>query len=113
MPLCINDLGTYNMSGLDIQIPYKGMALPGYMAEPMDGQKPGVVVIGAIFGVDNDVKAITDRLAANGYLAIAPNMFWEDAVDTGILPVSPEGSEQHLTQKTRLKAQRKGKFWEV
>ncbi|MDG2033845.1 MAG: dienelactone hydrolase family protein [Rhodospirillales bacterium] len=90
------------MSGLDIQIPYKGMALPGYMAEPMDGQKPGVVVIGAIFGVDDDIKAITNRLAANGYPAIAPNMFWEDADDTGVLPVSPEGSERGRARAARV-----------
>ena len=90
------------MSGQDIQIPYKDMALPGYMAEPMDGQKPGVVVIGAIFGVDDDIKAITNRLAANGYPAIAPNMFWEDAEDTDVLPVSPEGSERGRARAARV-----------
>ncbi len=90
------------MSGKDIQISYNGTALPGYMAEPLGGQKPGVVVIGAIFGVDDDVKAITDRLAANGYLAIAPNMFWEDAEDTGVLPVSPEGSERGRARAARV-----------
>ena len=57
------------MSGKDINIPFHSRALPGYMAEPLDGQKPGVVVIGAIFGVDDDIKAITERLATNGYPA--------------------------------------------
>ena len=90
------------MNGQDIKIPYHGATLPGYMAEPRGGQKPGVVVIGAIFGVDNDVKAITDRLAANGYPAIAPNMFWEDAEDNGVLPVSTEGSERGRARAARV-----------
>ena len=90
------------MSGQDINIPYQSRALPGYMAEPVKGQKPGVVVIGAIFGVDDDIKAITDRLAANGYPAIAPNMFWEDAEDTDVLPVSPEGSERGRARAARV-----------
>ena len=90
------------MSGQDIDIPYHSRALPGYMAEPLDGQKPGVVVIGAIFGVDDDIKAITDRLAANGYPAIAPNMFWEDTEDTDVLPVSPEGSERGRARAARI-----------
>ena len=90
------------MSGQDIKIPYNSAALPGYMAEPLDGEKPGVVVIGAIFGVDDDVKAITNRLAANGYPAIAPNMFWEDAEDTDVLPVSPEGSERGRARAARV-----------
>ena len=90
------------MSGKYINIPYHSRTLPGYMAEPLEGQNPGVVVIGAIFGVDDDIKAITDRLAANGYPAIAPNMFWEDAEDTDVLPVSPEGSERGRGRAARV-----------
>ena len=91
------------MSGQDIQIPYNDTTIPGYMAEPADGQKPGVVVVGAIFGVDDDVKAITDRLAANGYPAVAPNMFWEDPDgNTGIIEVTPEGSEQGRARAGRV-----------
>jgi len=91
------------MSGQDIQIPYNDATIPGYLAEPADGQKPGVVVIGAIFGVDDDVKSITDRLAANGYPAIAPNMFFEDPEgNTGILQATPEGSEQGRARAGRV-----------
>ena len=97
-----NDQGTDNMSGQEINIPYLSRVMPGYIAEPLDGRKPGVVVIGAIFGVDDDIKAITDRLAANGYPAIAPNMFWEDAEDTDVLPVSPEGSERGRARAARV-----------
>ncbi len=91
------------MSGHDIQIPHNDTSIPGYMAEPAERQKPGVVVVGAIFGVDDDVRAITDRLAANGYAAIAPNMFWEDSEgNTGIIEVTPEGSEQGRARAGRV-----------
>lgn len=91
------------MRGVNIKIPYNGNTIPGYTAEPIDGRKPGVIVIGAIFGVDDDIKGIVERLASNGFLAIAPNMFWEDPKgDTDVLPVSIEGSERGRARAGRV-----------
>ena len=52
-----------------------GHQLGAYRAEPSDGPKGGVVVIQEIFGVNNHIRDICDRLAAAGYVAIAPALF--------------------------------------
>ncbi len=50
--------------------------LPGYQAEPAgSGPWPGVVVVHDAFGLTGDVKRISDRLAAAGYLTVAPALY--------------------------------------
>jgi carboxymethylenebutenolidase len=48
----------------------------GYLAVPSTGKGPGVVVIQEIFGVNAVMRAIADGLAAQGYLALCPDLFW-------------------------------------
>jgi carboxymethylenebutenolidase len=48
-----------------------------YVARPAGGAPAAaVVVIQEIFGVNRFVRATADRLAAQGYLAVAPDLFW-------------------------------------
>jgi carboxymethylenebutenolidase len=49
--------------------------LGGYRAEPATAPKAAVVVIQEIFGVNHHIRAVCDRIAANGYVAIAPSIF--------------------------------------
>jgi carboxymethylenebutenolidase len=49
--------------------------LGGYRAEPASTPKAAVVVIQEIFGVNHHIRAICDRFAGNGYVAIAPAIF--------------------------------------
>jgi carboxymethylenebutenolidase len=54
-----------------------------YVAGPPTGAPvPGVVVIQEIFGVNQVMRDITDGLAAQGYLAICPDLFWR--IEPGI-----------------------------
>ena len=52
-----------------------GFTVPAYVAQPAGKAKAAIVVIQEIFGVNSHIQAVTDRFAAQGYLAIAPAMF--------------------------------------
>ncbi|MBU3638968.1 dienelactone hydrolase family protein [Polynucleobacter sp. AP-RePozz3-80-G7] len=53
-----------------------GQAVKGYLAEPVDkADAPGVVVIQEWWGLDDEVKAVADRLAKEGYRALVPDLY--------------------------------------
>jgi carboxymethylenebutenolidase len=47
-----------------------------YRAEPAAAKAPAVVVLHEVFGVNSDIRQTCDALAAQGFLAIAPDLFW-------------------------------------
>jgi carboxymethylenebutenolidase len=49
--------------------------LGAYRADPSGAAKGGIVVIQEIFGVNHHIRAICDRVAAEGYAAVAPAVF--------------------------------------
>jgi len=65
-----------------------------YISRPAGLPAPAVVVIQELFGVNADIRATCDELAAQGYIAIAPDLFWrqEPGVD---LDVTSEAAWQH------------------
>ena len=53
-----------------------GQVVNGYLAEPSDKPNaPGVVVIQEWWGLDDEVKAVADRLAKAGYRALVPDLY--------------------------------------
>jgi len=52
-----------------------GFKLGGYRADPASSPKGAVVVIQEIFGVNHHIRSVCDRLATEGYVAIAPSIF--------------------------------------
>ncbi|MEA9604226.1 dienelactone hydrolase family protein [Polynucleobacter sp. JS-JIR-II-c23] len=53
-----------------------GQTVQGYLAEPVDkATAPGVVVIQEWWGLDDEVKAVADRLAKAGYRALVPDLY--------------------------------------
>jgi len=49
--------------------------LGGYRADPSGAPRGAVVVIQEIFGVNHHIRSVCDRLADEGYVAIAPAIF--------------------------------------
>src|ERR1700675_1809421 len=54
-----------------------------YIARPKTSPAPAVVVLQELFGVNADIRATCDELAGQGFIAIAPDLFWrqEPGVD--------------------------------
>jgi len=59
-----------------------GFELSAWRADPKGAPRGGIVVIQEIFGVNHHIRSVTDRIAAEGYLAIAPAVF--DRVEPGV-----------------------------
>ena len=53
-----------------------GGAFSGYLASPATGRGPGIVVIQEIFGINKVMRDIADGLAARGFFALVPDLFW-------------------------------------
>ena len=47
-----------------------------YVARPAGEPKAAIVVIQEIFGINAGIRRKCDRLAEDGYLAVAPDLFW-------------------------------------
>lgn len=47
----------------------------GYLATPPSGSGPGVIVIQEWWGLTDHIKDVADRLAAEGFVALAPDLF--------------------------------------
>ena len=69
--------------GETIRIPVEGGEMSAYLARPATDAAPAVVVLQEIFGVNAVMRDITDGLAAQGFLAVCPDLFWriEPGVD--------------------------------
>ncbi len=62
----------------DISIPAgDGGSFSAYVAKPAGGgPAPGLVVIQEIFGVNQVMRDLCDGFAAQGWLAVCPDLFW-------------------------------------
>ncbi|KWF21650.1 dienelactone hydrolase family protein [Burkholderia pseudomultivorans] len=59
-----------------IDIPTGNDSFGGYLALPRRGKGPAVIIIQEIFGVNAHIRAVADQYAADGYVALAPDVFW-------------------------------------
>ncbi len=51
----------------------------GYLAVPASGSGPGIVLLQEIFGVNATIREIADYYAEEGYVVLAPDLFWRQA----------------------------------
>ncbi len=65
------------------------LQIAAYLAQPeASGSYPGIVVLQEIFGVNVHIREVTERIAKQGYVAIAPALFQRQApgFETGYTP---------------------------
>lgn len=67
-----------------------------YRADPSGTPKAAIVVIQEVFGVNPGIRQKCDKLAAQGYLAIAPDLFWRLAPGVEFNPDIPEELQSGL-----------------
>ncbi|HKY82260.1 MAG TPA: dienelactone hydrolase family protein [Sphingobium sp.] len=61
-----------------------------YVARPAGSPKAAIIVIQEIFGVNEGIRRKCDNLAAQGYLAYAPDLFWREKPHIELDPDVPE-----------------------
>ncbi len=67
----------------------------GYLATPHDDAvSAGIVVVQEIFGVNAGIRAIADAWAAQGYTALAPDLFWRLQPGVELDADAPSDAEQ-------------------
>jgi carboxymethylenebutenolidase len=78
-PIVAQTAITTDVAGLtagEVKVPVADGAIPAYRAMPAKGERfPAVVVVQEIFGVHEHIKDVCRRLAKQGYLAVAPELY--------------------------------------
>lgn len=64
----------------DVEFEANGGTAQGYLAEP-DDTGPGLVVLQEWWGVDQHIRDVCDRFAAEGFVALAPDLFHGETTD--------------------------------
>ncbi|MES2901783.1 MAG: dienelactone hydrolase family protein [Pseudomonadota bacterium] len=69
-----------------------------YVARPTAGSAPApaIVVIQEIFGINADMRAHCDALAAKGFIALCPDLFWRLEAGIELSDKTPEEWQQAM-----------------
>ncbi|HVT22032.1 MAG TPA: dienelactone hydrolase family protein [Mycobacteriales bacterium] len=59
----------------NVTFPSNGNQAHGYLATPASGSGPGVIVIQEWWGLTDYIAGVADRLAAQGFVALAPDLY--------------------------------------
>src|SRR6201990_739669 len=62
-----------------------GGTFKGYLALPASGSGPGILLLQEIFGVNKSMREVADHYAEEGYVVLAPDLFWrmEPGIELG------------------------------
>ncbi|MPZ15609.1 MAG: dienelactone hydrolase family protein [Chloroflexi bacterium] len=66
------------MPGEMIEFAANGGSAKGYLARPPAGRGPGVIVVQEWWGLNDQIMGTADRLAAEGFLALVPDLYHGD-----------------------------------
>lgn len=74
----------------DIEFPTAAGACPGYLAVPDGERGPATIVMQEWWGVDEHIRSVCDRLAVEGFYALAPDLY------RGETTTQPSEAEQKM-----------------
>ena len=74
----------------DVEFQANGGTAPGYLATPESGSGPGTIVLQEWWGLEDHIKDVCDRFAAEGFFALAPDLFRGETTD------QPDEAEQKM-----------------
>ncbi len=88
-----------------VKVPNHSLEIDAYLATPIktDSSRAAIIVIQEIFGVNSHIQAVTDRIAREGYVAIAPAIFQRTAPGFSV-GYSDEDTQQGRIHKDETKA---------
>jgi len=69
------------MAGKMLEFPSNGGKTTGYLATPASGKGPGVLVLQEWWGLVKHIKNVADRFAAEGFTALAPDLYHGKTAD--------------------------------
>jgi carboxymethylenebutenolidase len=70
-------------------------AFGAYISRPKTLPAPAVVVLQELFGVNADIRKTCDELAEQGYIAVAPDLFWRQEPGVDLSNVTSDADWQH------------------
>ena len=59
----------------DIEFPTSTGSTPGYLAVPAGERGPATILLQEWWGMDDSVRSLCDRLAGDGFFALAPDLY--------------------------------------
>ena len=65
----------------DVEFQANGGTAPGYLAVPESGSGPGTIVLQEWWGLEDHIRDVCDRLAAEGFFALAPDLYRGETAD--------------------------------
>jgi carboxymethylenebutenolidase len=87
-----------------VVVPVDGTQMKAVLARPVSpGPHPAVIVWMEIFGVNEHIRDVTERVAREGYVALAPNFFHRSAPDLDV-GYDDAGFQEGFKHMGRLRA---------
>jgi carboxymethylenebutenolidase len=74
----------------DVEFPTSAGSVPGYLASPAGESGPATIVLQEWWGLEDHIRAICDRFAAEGFFALAPDLY------RGETTTAPSEAEQKM-----------------
>jgi carboxymethylenebutenolidase len=96
-------MSRYEIEATTVQVPHHTLLIDAYLAQPKTkGTFPAVIVFQEIFGVNAHIRDIAERIAKEGYVAIAPALYQRFApgFEVGYSPEDIELGRKYKAQTT-------------